>query len=254
MTLGAAVAGLGHNGPPVEVVVSPFDAVKTHIDDLLIEARNWADGTKIETQAQADTVSLLISDLRSAEGAAEDARKAEVKPWDDGKKAVQDRYNPLIADLKNKSPGKVPLAIVALKATLQPFLNALEAEKRAEAARVRDIADKAAAAAAEAVRAASAGDLTAREASEDLVKEASSLNRDANRAEKDKAAATGGARAMTLKRTFTPVMTNEREAIIHYMNRQPARFVALAQALAEDDVYGGVRAIPGFDIVEGTKL
>ena len=48
-----APASIGHNNPPAD----PFGAISAHIDDLYTEAKNWADGTPIVSQAQADEVS-----------------------------------------------------------------------------------------------------------------------------------------------------------------------------------------------------
>jgi hypothetical protein len=42
---------------------------------------------------------------------------------------IQARYNVYIAPTKNKVPGKVPVAMEALKAALKPFLDKLEAEQ-----------------------------------------------------------------------------------------------------------------------------
>lgn len=53
-------AVIGGNGPPPEEQIKPeWEAVKVHMDDLLTEATNWADGEKIVSQEQADAVGRL---------------------------------------------------------------------------------------------------------------------------------------------------------------------------------------------------
>lgn len=244
------MAGIGHNAPPP----TPFDTVKDHIEDLLTEAHNWADGTDVQTQAQADEASRLIEELRLAAKAADDLRVAEKKPLDDLIAEIQARFNHYIADPKTKNPGKVWKAIDAVKAALKPYLDRIEAEKRAQAERVRREAEEAARIAAEAARAAAASDLAAQEAADDLIAEAARLDAAAKRAEADKAHANGGSRAMGLKKTYTPVLTDPKAAMLHYMVRDREAFIALVNDLAMRDVREGKRQIPGFEIMEGTKL
>lgn len=244
-------AGLGHNQPPEP---TPFDACKAHMEDLLTEARNWADGVKVETQAQADDVSRLMEDLRLAMDAADDVRVTEKKPFDEIIAEIQDRYNVYIAPLKNKTPGKVPVAIDALKAVLKPYLDAQEAERQAEAKRVREEAEKAAQAAAEAARSAAPDDLAAREQAEELISAAAQLDAQAKRTENARPQAHGGARALWLKKTFTPILANPSEALKHYAAQRAPELKAFLLELAVADVREGKRAIPGFVIQEGTKL
>ena len=244
---------MGDNQPPEPTT---FEAVKTHMDDLLTEARNWADGQAVENQAQADDISRLIEDLRLAGNAADEARVAEKKPLDEQIDEIQTRYNAYIAGMKAKvkTPGKVTVAIDALKAALHPYLAKLKAEQDAIAEAARKTAEEAAQKDADAARAASVDDLAAREEADALVAEAASLLSVAKRAEAEKPQAHGGSKALGLTKTYTPVMTDKRAAILHYMASHPDDFVALAQRLAVIDVREGKRTIPGFDVQEGTKL
>lgn len=255
--IGAPVTGLpenhlvGANGGPAP---TPYEIVREKMEDLLLEARNWADGELVDTQEQADAINGLAEKLRGAASEAEAVRKVEAKPFDDGKAEVQTRYNVYLAPLTNKDKGKVPLAIAALNATLKPYLERVENEKRAAAAEARRVADAAAAAAAEALRAAEVTNLAAREEAEDKIKEAKELDRAANRAANDRAHAGGGARAKGLTRTFTAHRVNDRDAMLHYMHTQPEEFLVLVDRLAAVDVRAGKRQIPGFDVVEGSRL
>lgn len=246
-----AEAVIGHNNPPE---VTPYEAVRVHIEDLLVEARNWADGAVAESQPQADAIARLIEDFRKAEKAADDARKEEVRPLDEQRDAIQARYNLYIAPLKNKQPGKIPLAMNALKAALNPWLIKLEDERRAREEAARKEAEEKARIAAEAMRAAEASNLTAREEAEALLADANAAQAHANKAAKDKAHAKGEGRAIGLRSYFTPVMTNAQDALKHYVATRPDDVRAFLLRLAEEDVRCGKRTIPGFEINEEKKV
>jgi hypothetical protein len=229
---------------------TPFDLIAEHLEDLIAEARNFADGEPVSNQGQADAVSALIENLRIAAKDADAERVRENKPHDDAKAAVQAKYAPLIADPKNKNPGKVWKAIDALKACLQPYLAKLDAEKR-EAERVaREAADKAAKDAADAMRAAAANDLKAREEAEALIADAEAAAKLAKAAAGDKAHATGGSRAMGLRSVWKAELKDAQIAAGFFWKRDPSVFNAFLQKLADEDVRAGKRSIPGFDVTE----
>lgn len=233
---------------------TPFDLISEEADNLLTEARNWADGSPVESQAQADDVSRLIEGLRQIAKAADDARKEENRPHDEAKAAVQAKYAPLFADPKTKAPGKVFKAIDALKATLAPFLRKLDEEKREAERKASEEAEAKAREAAEAARAAAANDLEAREAAEAKIAEAEAAAKAASAAAKDKAHATGGSRAMGLRTVWKAKLTDAREAAAYFWKLNPAAFDALLQKLADDEVRAGKRQIPGFDVTEERVL
>jgi hypothetical protein len=233
---------------------TPFDLIAEHLEGLIDEARNFADGEPVSNQGQADAVSALIESLRIAAKDADAERVRENKPHDDAKAAVQAKYAPLIADPKNKNPGKVWKAIDALKACLQPYLAALDAEKR-EAERVaREAADKAAKDAADAMRAAAANDLQAREQAEALIAAAEVMQGVAKAAAGDKAHATGGSRAMGLRSVWKAELKDAQIAAGFFWKRDPSVFNAFLQKLADEDVRAGKRSIPGFDVTETRVL
>lgn len=240
----------GANNPPE---ATPFEAVSIHIDDLMTEARNWCDGAKVENQAQADAVSRLIEDFRLAHQAADKARVEENRPFDEGKAAVQSKYAPLIADTKTVT-GKTVLATNALKAALKPFLDALAAQKRAAELAAQQEAQRAAAAAAEAMRASAPDNLEEREAAEALVETARLAEKAASRAANDKAQAHGGSRALGLKTYFRPEMISPGDALRHYAVERNAELKTFLTGLAEADVREGKRQIPGFKVIEDTRL
>lgn len=238
----SALAEIGHNNPPVD----PFDAFRSHFDDLRTEAGNWLDGSAIETQGQADEVSRLMDDFRTACKDADKARAAEKKPHDDAGKVVQAKWKPLLDG--------GDLAVDACKRVLAPWLQKLEAEKRAAAEAARADAERKAAEAAQAMRAANLTDIAAREAAEELVADAERAATAATRAENDKAHAKGGARATGLRSYFSPVMTDAKAALVHYMAQQPEALKAALLELAVADVAAGKRQIPGFDVIEDRRV
>lgn len=235
-------AVIGANNPPVD----PFDGFKAHFEDLRTEAGNWLDGTAIETQAQADEVSRLMDEFRKASKDADKARAEEKKPHDDAAKAVQAKWKPLLDSAE--------LAVTLCKKTLAPWLQKLEDEKRAAAEAARKEAEEKAAAAAAAMRAASDTDLGAREAADALVEQAKAAELAANRAEKDRAHASGGSRATTLRSYFTPVLTDPKAALMHYVARRPDDVKEFLVGLAKQEVAAGSRAIPGFEVQEERRV
>lgn len=235
-------APIGHNqGPPL----SPFEVHAANFDNLLTEARAWADGAEVASAAQDAEVSRLIEELRLGIAAADASRVEENAPFDAGKAAVQAKYNAFIADTKT-AKGSAVKAMDALKATRKSYLDKMEKARlaavetaRVEAQRVADEAAKARAAAPE-------NDLGAIEAAEALTDLAQAAAKNLKTAE--------AAKVTGLRKTYTPVLTDQRAAILHYMKDQPEEFIALVQSLAVIDVRAGKRQIPGFKIEEGSKL
>lgn len=239
-------AVIGDNNPPEP---TPFELSRDEIDGLFMEATNWLDGEGVKSQADADAISRLLDMLRKAKSAADERRKIEAKPFDDGKAEVQARYNPLIQEKK----GKADLAMDACKKALTPWLAKLEAEKRAVAEAARKEAEEKAAAAQAAIRAANVIDLQARADAERLIEEAKKAEAAAKRAENDKAHAKGGTRAIGLRSTYTPVLTDAREAARHYWIERRPEMEAFFLELATADVRAGKKMIPGFRIDENRE-
>jgi len=235
---------------------TPFDLIEESANDLLTEARNWADGVPVETQAQADDVSRLIDELRKVAKAADDARKDEVKPFDEAKAKVQAKYAPLFADPKTKTPGRVFTAIDALKAALTPYLRKLDEAKREAERTAREEAEAKMREAQEAARAAAASDLAAREDAEAKIAEAKAAEAAVAAAARDKAHASGGERAMGLRTRHVGTITDLNAAAAFYWRQDAAPFRDLVQRLVDADVRAGRRgdAIPGVAIVEERVL
>lgn len=247
---GPASQDIGANNPPAPTT---FETVKARLDGLMIEARNWADGATIESQAQADTVARLMEEFRRAAKAADDARKAENEEFDRGKAAVQAKYAPLIADTKAQR-GVAVLALESLKAVLTPWLRKVEAEREAIREAARKEAEEAAAKAAEAARAAQPDDLASVETAAELALAAADAFSTAKQAENAKAHAHGGGRATALRSYWTPVLVDPKEALLHYLARRPDQIRSMLEEMARQDVATGVRAIPGFRIDEDRRV
>jgi hypothetical protein len=228
----ASPATIGHNQ-------SPFEAIKQEIEDLFDEAKNWADGEAISSQAIHDQIEKLRDSIHDAGKRADALRVEEKKPLDDQVKAVQDKFNPLIQPKR----GKVDLAKSTLDALLTPWRTRVAAEKAAEAARKAAEAAAATLAAQEAIQ-ASSGNLAAREEAEELLADAKSLAKTARRA--DKAATTG----LGLRTVWDVTLVDEEAALDWAYGRAADEFRALAQKNAEEQVRAGVRSVPGFSVVE----
>jgi hypothetical protein len=242
-----SVPGLGHNQPPEETAPqpTPFDLVKTEIEDLFMEATNWCDGEPIADQATHDAIEKLYDGLHAAGAKAEKLRVAEKEPFDTAIAEIQARFAPLIADNKSVK-GKVTLGKQELAKLLTPWRTRVAAEKAAEAARVAAAAAEATRIATEAIR-ASSGNLAAREEAEEQLADAKRLEKTARRW--DKAATTG-----TGLRTVWVATLKDAEAGLDWAYaRSPERFAELVQQMADEAVRSGVRTIPGF-VVEDKKV
>lgn len=209
------------------------------IEDLLLEARNYLDGEPIANEEQATAVSSLLNRLRRLKNDADEARKIEKKPHDDAGKAVQAKWQPIIS--------KADLAASTAKRVLAPWLQQVEEKQRAEAEAARVEAERLATIAREA-RQGAAGDLQAQEDAERLLKAAAAAEKDASRADKQKAHAKGGERAVGLVDRWTPELIDPVAALKHYRERTPELLKEWLLDQARADVRCGVRSIPGFTI------
>lgn len=221
---------------------TPFDLSSEEIDGLLEEAQHWLDGRAVKSQAEADGVSKILAALRSAEKIAVAAKKTEKAPFDAAAAAVIEKWSlPL---------ERVELAQRVCKDALSPWLKQ-EAQKKKEAAEsARRIADAKMLAAQEAIRATSIADLAQREQAETQLRDAKKADKFAIRAEKAKAGAHGGARAVTLRTTYRPVLIDAPKAAKHYWAERRPDMETFLLSLAETDVRAGKRSIPGFRIIE----
>lgn len=225
--------------------MTPFESLSIDVDDLLLECRNWCDGEAATTQAQVDEIAHLADELTDRAKLLEAERVKEKKPLDDQLEAIQTRFNTYIAPLKNKKPGKIPVALDALAAAKRPFLLAREKEieEARDAARkeAQRLADEAAAAA----KAAAANDLNARDDAEEKLAQAEAAAALAKAAEKERAHAHGSGRAQGLRTRVVAEITDLNAAARFYWTDDATPFRELVQRLADQDARSGRRAAAG---------
>lgn len=238
-----APAPMGHNNPPAD----PLDAITIHVDGLFETAQGFLNGDPIASEEEAADVAKLIADARQIKTDAEAMRKAEAKPFDDGKAAVQARWTPITDEKK----GRCALIIQTALKVQTAWLAKVEAKKTEAARLLRVAAEEAQAKAIELQRAADATNLDARAAADAAIDEAAKANRLANRAENDKAHAKGGeGRAIGLVSVWSAEITDRRAALNHYVQRNPDDFVSLLQSLADHEARHGPRNAPGVTFTE----
>lgn len=227
-------AVIGGNQPPADPIEDPIEQALTAIADLYDEARHFADGEPIATEAMHDTVTALYDQIHEAGKVADALRKAEKKPLDDAIDAIQSKYNPFIQPKR----GKVDLAKAALGELLAAWRRRVAEEKAAVAEAARLEAQRLAEE-ARAIRAT--GDLAAKETAELLIKEAAAVNRFAKAAEKGP---TG------LRSVWRASLEDEAAALDWAYGRDPDAFKALCQSQADAVVRAGMRMVPGFRVFE----
>lgn len=234
---------------PVDDGLTPFERIKKEIDDLYAEAKNFLDGEPIANEGQASAIAQLREKIRDAEKRGEKMRKEEAEVWDAGKKAVQERFNPLVKD----KTGLCAMAISTCNNALAPWLRKIEDDQKKAADAARAIADAAALKARDAaIEASRSTNIEQRESAEDMLKQASSALKTATRAETAKPQVQGATRAVGMKSVFTPELVDPAKAIEHYRATRPAQLKEWLRQQAADDVRSGSRgdSIPGFHISE----
>lgn len=234
------MSAIGHNSPP------PREAHALHIEELYQTASDFLDGEPIATEGQANEVGKLIAALREARKGADEQRAIEKRPHDEAAKEVQTAWKPLI--------DRCDRATQVAKNALVPWQLKIEAEQRAEAARLAKEADDARIAAqakAEAQR--GSGRLEDAEEAEAALKAADKLTKAAARADKAKPLVATGGRSIGLRSDWVPELTDATAALKHYMARQPDALKAWLMDQARKDIRGGARSIPGFNITEERK-
>lgn len=234
----------GHNLPPEP---TPFEMSRQEIDDLYDEAKNWLDGEPVETPAQAESVDKLRNMLREAMKRADERRKDENKPFDDGKAEVQARYAPLIADTKAVR-GKAVVAIELCGKALLPYLRRVEAENAAKAEAARKEAEEKARIAREAMQASSVVDLEAREQAEALALEAKAAEKAATQAENTKAHLHGGARATGLRTRTVVTVVDETAFAKHVWTHHRDEMSEFLTGLATRLVNAKFSGLPGVKV------
>lgn len=229
-------AVIGNNAPP-----SPYELAAKAVDDICGEAQLWLDGASVESAETAAGIDNLKKLIAKARKEADEARKVENKPFDDGKAEVQSRYNPLLA--------RADLAKDACNKALAPWLIKERARIDAETAEARRIADEKRRVAEDAIRAADATNLAARVAAEALVKDAKKADGAANRTERQTATAGGGLGRATGLRSYAVAAIIDPVAAARWAwQTHREQMETFIRDLAQGDAAHGKRDIPGFAI------
>jgi hypothetical protein len=228
----------GGNNPP-----SPFELVTKAVEDIYSECALWLDGAHVDSQDMADGIANLMVTITKAEKLAEENRKTEKKPFDDGAKEVQARYKPLL--------DKADLAKAACKKALAPWLKKLADETEAKARAAREEADAKRQAAEEAIRTTDAANLAERAAAEALVAAAKQAETAANKAARETATAGGMmGRATGLRTVYAATITSPLVFGRYAWVSHREEYDAFLQQLANRLVRSGVRSLPGVNISE----
>lgn len=232
--------GIGHNGAPEP---TPFELAAKAIEDVYAEAALWLDGAEVDSADLASGIDNLKKTIASARKSADEARKVEKKPFDDGAAEVQARYNSLLK--------KADLAKDACNKALEPWLKKEAARIEGEARAAREAAEALQRQAEEAIRASDAANLEERAAAEELVKAAKKAETVANKMERTTATAGGmlgratGLRSYWVARLVAPVVAARWAWAAHH-----DEMIGFIEELAEKDVRLGKRDIPGFTVTE----
>lgn len=224
-------AVIGGNNPP-----DPFAPHVTHIGDLLELAESALHGNAIETPEQAAAIDELLDSIKDAAKALEATRKAENKPFDEGKALVQAKAKPLAAKLDIAKD-------TAIKA-LTPWRLAEQAAKDAEQKRLREEAEKLAAEARAKFVHTAPTDLASRIEAEELAKVAKKATAAANKID----------RTATGLRTYRTALVTDYGSLLAYLKQSdPHGLRQMLDDYAERQKNAGARNIPGVEITEHRK-
>lgn len=227
----------GHNNPPDE-----YALISEKIQDLYDEAKSWCDGEPVTTDEHEKALTSLMGMIRDAEKEADNLRKKEVKPHDDAKKAIQDKFNKLIGSNKSIT-GLTVEALNACKMAVEPYRQKKAAEAAEKARIEQEKAREAERIAQEEMRKAKeSADLEARERAEALAKKAKEAEKSAKSA--NKSATTG----LGLRTYYRAEITDLNNAIKHFWKLDAKPFEELVQKLADQHANRKGGDLPGIKI------
>lgn len=202
------IAQIGNNNPP-----DPIDDALAPYGDIITEAEGWLDGTPVENEGQMKAVDSLLKSIKAAKKAVSDAEESASKPIYDAWKAEKAKFAPTITDLDRIAKGLVA---------------AVDAFKRAEAARKEAARKEAERLAWEATRAAHAASVAADASNIEAQRAAADAQAEAARAQQAATAAKAdtvkGLRWYDLhevtdrKALLNWIVTNDREAVAAFID------------------------------------
>ncbi|BAU93437.1 hypothetical protein MPPM_4832 [Methylorubrum populi] len=234
MAASPALAVIGHNSAGAEP--TPYEVSRDRINEIAGEAKHWLTGEPIRSQDEADAVSKLLDMIGDEIKTAEQRRRDENKPFDDGKAEVQARYGKLIGETKSVTGTAILVRDVCRKA-LTPWRARIEAERQAAAEAARKAAEEAKGDAAFAFDVTRSDDLEGRQRAEDLAAQAKAAEADAKRA--GKPVATG-------LRTVTRAEITDHRAFLRWIaENRPEALRGMLDTFAQTLCAQRVRGVPG---------
>lgn len=215
-----SISNAGHNNPPPEA------AFGLQIDDLFSLLSDTLAGGAVDTDEKEAAIDEIADDFHKALKEADKARAAEKKPFDDGAKAVQAKWKPV---LDKADAGKK-----ACLEALTPYRMAKQRAKEEAARKAREEAAEREREAQEKLR--QSDDLEARFQAEQELETAAKLKAAANKIDRS---ATG------LRTHWEAQIVDRKAALLHYLAKFPERFEALIQQMANEDARGARGTVPG---------
>jgi hypothetical protein len=190
-------ATIGHNNPP-----DPIDSITAPYDDARAEVENWADGGKVETEGQMQSVDALRKDMRAWRLALEAGQKEATAPLHTAYKTELDRWKPTIEDAKRLEG--------CLVSMVDGFKRKLAAEKEVARKAAWQAAEDARREAVAKVAAASAPNIEAQREAQEALDAASDARAKASKAQKD---------VVPGMRTVTRYDVTDYKALINWIAR-----------------------------------
>jgi len=207
----AYAPGPGHNQPPLPTpdAAEPF---KPKVSEFADVAREWAALKAITDEGQSEKLVDFLTGLRGLRKKVEDARKEAKKPWDDGAKAIQEEFKPLVDTLDKASKH-----LAAMQADFLSRQQAeIEKQKAEEAARAEEAQRRAEEAAREAESSLDAE--KAAEADRKAKEAAAAQKAAAKPARASAKSASGAGRTMSTRTTWEAEITNRRAAFMEFQD------------------------------------
>jgi len=226
--------------------ISPFAEAELEANDLLLEARNWAEkGYRIPDANQAQAIETLFDGVGSLIKRFNDMEAGEVEPVLAEEERIRAPYRVWTFKGKTRPKGKLISAKEVLGAILTDWRTREQARKDAEKAAAEAEARAIEEEQRKAEEEARTGDLAAAERAAELEADLSAASDAAKRMAKAAKAPAG------LRTIYRAELVDQRAAMLHYMHAEPQAFLDLIQNLADRDVRSpATRQIPGFKTIE----
>lgn len=219
------IAPIGHNNPPPQGPYMPDDLAVKHAE-FAAAAAIWAKLPEIEGQEQSQKAADFIAGAKSVEKLIDEERKRQKKPHDDAGKVVQEFFAPKVSAVK------IAHETVAAKQAkwLKKENDRLRAEKAAAEKAAAESKAEAERLKAEAEARGDVVGMAEAEAREKIAaKEVKAAGRAPVRAKAE--SATGGGRAMSLRKVWKAEITNINHAFVSFRDRTEVAEVLTRLAL-----------------------